>query len=397
MRRSLLSLLMAVSLASAAAAQGLSPLKIGVLTDMSGPYSAIAGKGSVAAARLAVVDFGGTVLGRPIELLVADHGSKPDTAVGITRQWYDVDQVSGVFDGAGSAVALAVLNLAKERNRIMAFAGVISSDVTGKLCGETISSWAWDTHAMVATSMESLMKQRGNKVFFLTLDNAIGQAFERDATRIIMRAGGEVIGSVRHPFNNADFSSYLLQAQAARPKVLVLANAGADTVNSVKQAHEFGLASNMTVAGLLATINDVDALGLEVAQGLMVSESFYWDMTDATRAWNVRFMALTEAPANMLQAAVYSSVLHYLKAVERAGTDDGKAVAAAMKALPINDFYSKDVLLRADGRAVRDFYLFQVKLPTESKQRWDDYKFVNRLPGAEAFPADGSECPLLRP
>ncbi len=192
MRGSLLSLLMAVSLASAAAAQGLSPLKIGVLTDVSGPYSAIAGKGSVAAARLAVVDFGGTVLGRPIELLVADHGSKPDIAVGITRQWYDVDQVSGVFDGAGSAVALAVLDLAKERNRIMAFAGVISSDVTGKLCGETISSWAWDTHAMVATSMESLMKQGGNKVFFLTLDNAVGQAFERDATRIIMRAGGEV-------------------------------------------------------------------------------------------------------------------------------------------------------------------------------------------------------------
>ena len=374
-------------------------VKIGVLTDLTGPYSAITGKGSVAAARLAIEDFGGSLFGKPIELVVADHNSKPDVAASLARQWYDVDGVDAIFDGAGSSVALAVLEIARSRSKIVAFAGVISPDVTGRLCGETISSWAWDTHAMVATSLESLMKLGGKRVFFVSLDSAAGRALENDATEIIKATGGTILGSVKHPLNTADFSSFLLQAQAANPDIVVFANAGSDTVNSIKQAGEFGLTSGknaITVAGLLALINDVDALGLKLAQGVVVAESFYWDLNDATRAWNRRFQERVGAPANMLQAAVYSSVLHYLKAVRSTETQDGPKVAAAMKATPIEDFYSHKVSLRADGRAVRDFYLFKVKNPEQSKQRWDDYLVLNKLPGAQAFPPSRSQCPLMK-
>ena len=374
-------------------------VKIGVLTDLTGPYSAITGKGSVAAARLAIEDFGGNLMGKPIELVVADHTSKPDIGANLARQWYDVDGVDAIFDGAGSAVALAVLEIARARSKIVAFSGVISPDVTGKLCGETISSWAWDTHAMVATSLESLMKLSGKRVFFITLDGTAGRALESDATEIIKAAGGTILGSVRHPLNTVDFASFLLQAQAARPDIIVFANAGNDTVNSIKQAGEFGLTSGanaVTVAGLLSMINDVDALGLKLAQGVVVAESFYWDLNDATRAWNKRFQERVGAPANMLQAAVYSSIFHYLKAVRSAGTQDGPKVATAMKATPIEDFYSDKVLLRADGRAVRDFYLFKVKSPEQSRQRWDDYLVLNKLPGAQVFPAARSECPLMK-
>lgn len=350
-------------------------VRIGVLTDLTGPYSAITGKGSVAAAELAIEDAG-LVLGRPVELVSADHGQKPDIGFAIAREWYDVGGVDAIFDGAGSSVALAILEIAKQRDKVVAFSGVISPDVTGKLCGPTVSSWAWDTHAMVATSLESIMRLGGRRVFFVTLDSSTGRALEDEATRIVAEAGGTVLGSVKHPINTADFSSFLLQAQAAQPDVIVLANAGNDTVNAIKQAGEFGLTSGakpITVAGLLALLNDVDALGLGVARGVVVSESFYWDADEATRAWNRRFQARTGTAANMLQAAVYSSVLHYLKAVQAAGTQDGKTVAAKMKATPVNDMYSHDVTLRADGRAVRDFFLFKVKTPDESRGRWDDY------------------------
>jgi branched-chain amino acid transport system substrate-binding protein len=374
-------------------------VKIGVLADMNGPYAAITGKGSVAAAELAIEDFGGKALGKSVELVVADHLQKPDVGASIARRWYDNEGVDAIFDGAGSSVALAILEIAKPRNKIVAFSGVISPDVTGKLCAETISSWAWDTHAMVATSIQSLMKSGGKRFFFLTLDAAAGRALEADATRIIETNGGAVTGSVKHPINTADFSSFLLQAQAAKPDVIVLANAGADTVNSLKQAAEFGLTSGpnaIKVAGLLAMINDVEALGLEFAHGVLVSESFYWDMNDATRAWAKRFRERTGAAPNMLQAAVYSSVLHYLEAVEKVGKTDGIPVAMAMKAAPINDMYSKDVHLRSDGRAVRDFYLFEVKGRADSKGPWDDYKLLQTLPGDEAFPASASPCPLLK-
>jgi branched-chain amino acid transport system substrate-binding protein len=374
-------------------------VKIGVLTDMNGPYAAITGKGSVAAAELAIEDFGGKALGKPVELVVADHMQKPDIGASIARKWYDNEGVDAIFDGAGSSVALAILEIAKSRNKIVAFSGVISPDVTGKLCAETISSWAWDTHAMVATSIQSLMKSGGKRFFFLTLDAAAGRALEADATKIIETNGGAVIGSVKHPINTADFSSFLLQAQSAKPDVIVLANAGADVVTSLKQAAEFGLTSGpnaIKVAGLLAMINDIEALGLEFAHGVVVSESFYWDMNDATRAWTKRFRERTGAAPNMLQAAVYSSVLHYLKAVESVGKTEGIPVAASMKAAPINDMYSKDVRLRADGRAVRDFHLFEVKSKLESKGAWDDYKLLQTLPGEEAFPASASACLLLR-
>ena len=374
-------------------------VKIGVLTDMNGPYAAITGKGSVAAAELAIEDFGGKPLGNSVELVSADHMQKPDIGAGIARKWYDNESIDAIFDGAGSSVALAILEIAKARNKIVAFSGVISPDVTGKLCGETISSWAWDTHAMVATSIKSLMKSGEKRFFFLTLDAAAGRALEVDATKIIEANGGAVIGSVKHPINTADFSSFLLQAQSARPDVIVLANAGADTVTSLKQAAEFGLTTGpdgIKVAGLLAMINDIEALGLEFAHGVFVSESYYWDTSDETRAWAKRFKNRTGAAPNMLQAAVYSSVLHYLKAVARIGKTEGVSVAAAMKDIPINDMYSKDVHLRADGRAVRDFYLFEVKSRSESKGPWDDYKLLQTVPGDQAFPAFPSACALLR-
>ncbi len=374
-------------------------VKIGVLTDMNGPYAAITGKGSVAAAELAIEDFGGKAFGKSVELVVADHMQKADIGASIARKWYDNEGVDAIFDGAGSSVALAILEIAKSRNKIVAFSGVISPDVTGKLCAETISSWAWETHAMVATSIQSLMKSGGKRFFFLTLDAAAGRALEADATRIVEANGGAVTGSVKHPINTADFSSFLLQAQAAKPDVIVLANAGADTVNSLKQAAEFGLTSGpnaIKVASLLAMINDIEALGLEFAHGVLVSESFYWDMNDATRAWTKRFRERTGVAPNMLQAAVYSSVLHYLKAVEKVGKTDGIPVAMAMKAAPINDMYSKDVHLRADGRVVRDFHLFEVKGKADSKGPWDDYKLLQTLPGDEAFPASASLCPLLK-
>jgi branched-chain amino acid transport system substrate-binding protein len=374
-------------------------VKIGVLTDMNGPYAAITGKGSVAAAELAIEDFGGKALGKPIELVVADHMQKPDIGAAIARKWYDTEGVDAIFDGAGSSVALAILEIAKSRNKIVAFSGVISPDVTGKLCAETISSWAWDTHAMVTTSIKSLMKSGGKRFFFLTLDAAAGRALEADAIKIIEANGGAVVGSVKHPINTADFSSFLLQAQSAKPDVIVLANAGADAVTSLKQATEFGLTSGpspIKVAALLAMINDIEALGLDFAHGVLVSESFYWDMSDETRAWTNRFKERTGNAPNMLQAAVYSSVFHYLKAVQNVGRTDGALVAKAMKAAPINDMYSKDVKLRADGRAVRDFHLFEVKTKRDSKSPWDDYKLLQTLPGEEAFPPSGSTCPLLK-
>ncbi|WP_372394644.1 ABC transporter substrate-binding protein [Azospirillum sp. HJ39] len=383
----------------ARAAESDGVVKIGVLTDLTAAYSAITGKGSAVAARMAIEDFGGNALGKPIELVVGDHQGKADIGANLAREWYDSWRIDAIFDAAGSSVALAVLEIARAKERIIAFSGVVSPDVTGKLCGETVSSWAWDTRAMVGTSMKSLLKMGGDSVFFITLDAVAGRDLERDATRIVTASGGTILGSIKHPLNNADFSSFLLQAQSAKPKVIALANAGNDTVNAIKQAQEFGLTgsnSGMTVAGMLSMINDIHALGLDTAQGVVVAESFYWNLNDETRAWNKRFVAAHGAPANMLQAAVYSSVLHYLKAVEKAGTDDARTVAAAMKAMPINDFYSRNVQLRADGRAVRDFHLFQVKRPQDSKGPWDYYTLLGTLPGAEAFPAAESECPLLK-
>jgi len=375
------------------------PIKIGVLTDMNGPYSAITGKGSVIAAQLAIQDFTAQAPDRSVELVVADHMQKPDVGASIARKWYDNDGVDAIFDGAGSSVALAMLDIAKSRKKIAAFSGVISPEVTGASCGETISSWAWDTHAMVATSIESLIQSSGKRFFFVTLDSNAGRALESDATKIIEANGGMVLGAVKHPINTPDFSSFLLQAQASKPDVIVSANAGADTVNAIKQAGEFGLASGphaIKVAGLLAMINDVETLGLELAHGVVVSESFYWDTDDATRAWSKRFVDRSGSIPNMLHAAVYSSVLHYLKAVQRAETTDGIPVSSAMKAMPINDMYSHNVQLRADGRAVRDFHLFQVKTKAESRGPGDDYMLLQTLPGEKAFPAANSLCSLMK-
>lgn len=379
-------------------AAGENAITIGVLTDISGTYATITGKGSVVAAQMAIDEFGGKVLGRPIKLVVADHQNKADIGAGIARKWFDAEGVDAIFDVPNSAVALAVVSIAKERGRVVAISGAASADLTGKECTETTSHWAYDTYSIVNGSVKSLLQQGVKDWYFLALDATGGRSQVDLGSKTITAAGGKVLGSVYHPFNTSDFSAFLLQAQRSGAKAIALANAGADTVNSIKQAGEFGLPdSGVKIVGLIFMINDVHALGLNVARGAVLSESYYWDIDENTRAWNKRFMALHGVPANMLQASVYSAVLHYLKGVQKAGTDEGKAVSAAMKQMRIDDGLLKNVELRADGRVMRDVYIFQVKGATDSKAPWDYYRVLGKLPGSEAFrPISESDCPLIK-
>ncbi|MBX9588027.1 MAG: ABC transporter substrate-binding protein [Hyphomonadaceae bacterium] len=368
------------------------------MTDIAGPYSSITGKGSVIAAQMAVDEFGGKVLGRPIKVVSADHQNKADIGAGIARKWFDVEGVDAIFDVPNSAVALAVVGIAKERGRVVAFSGPSTAELTGKACSETTTQWAYDTYSLVNGSVKSLIKQGDKTWFFLALDATGGRAIETIGTRGIKEAGGQVLGTVYHPLNTPDFSAFLLQAQRSGAKAIALANAGADTVTAIKQAGEFALPESGTkIVGLIFLINDVHALGLQVARGAVLSEIYYWDLDDTTRAWNKRFMALHGSPANMLQASVYSSVLHYLKAVQKAGTDEGKAVGAAMRAMRVNDGLIKDAEIRADGRVMRDVFIFQVKTPAESKGPWDYYRVIGRVSASEAFrPIGESDCPLVK-
>lgn len=377
---------------------GENAITIGVLTDVSGTYSTITGKGSVAAAQMAIDEFGGKVLGRPIKLVFADHQNKADIGASIARKWFDAEGVDAIFDVPNSAVAFAVVGVAKERGKVVAISGAASADLTGKECTATSSHWAYDTFSIVNGAVKTLLQQGTKDWYFLALDATGGRSQVDLGTQAILAGGGKVLGSVYHPFNTADFSAFLLQAQRSGAKAIALANAGADTVTSIKQAGEFGLPdSGIKIVGLIFLINDVHALGLNVARGAVLSESYYWDIDDKTRAWNKRFMALHGVPANMLQASVYSAVLHYLKGIEKAGTDEGKAVSAAMKQIKINDGLLTDVELRADGRVMRDVYLFQVKNPSESKSPWDYYRVLGKLAGKEAFrPIGDSDCPLVK-
>jgi branched-chain amino acid transport system substrate-binding protein len=375
------------------------PIKIGIMNDMSSVYSYLGGMGSVAAANMAVKDFGGKVLGRPIEVIYADHQNKPDIGAGIARQWFDEQGVDAIVDLPTSSVAIAVQQVAKERGKVTLISNGGSSELTGKFCSPTGVHWTYDTYAMAHGTGSAVVKQGGNTWFFLTADYAFGHALQDDTAAVVKAAGGTVVGSVNVPLNNSDFSSFLLQAQQSKAKVIGLANAGGDTVNSIKQASEFGIvAGGQRLAGLLVFIMDVDSLGLKTAQGLLLTEAYYWDQNDATRAWAKRFEAVYNGKVPTSgQAGVYGAVTHYLKAMQAAGTDDGIKVVAKMREIPINDFMTKNGHLRIDGRVMRDMYLFEVKKPEESKYPYDYYKQLAVIPADQAYrPLSESECPLVK-
>ena len=389
--------LLLAGLASPAAAQvSGNVVKIGVLNDQSGVYADFGGKWSVEAAKMAVEDFGGKVLGVPVEIVSADHQNKPDIGSNIARQWFDVDGVDVITELTTSSVGLAVQALAAEKGKVTINSGAATADLTGKACSPTGFHWAYDTHALAVGTGGNLVAQGGDTWYFLTADYAFGYSLEEQTTNFVTSKGGKVLGSVRHPLNTTDFSSFLLQAQSSGAKVVGLANAGLDTANAIKQASEFGIvAGGQKLAALLFTLAEVHGLGLDAAQGLVLTEGFYWDMNDETRAWAQRFFERTQRMPNMIQASEYSSVLHYLKAVQAAGTDEGKAVAAKMKELPVDDVFAHGGRFQANGRMVHDMYLFQVKTPAESTKPWDYYKLLATIPGDQAFlSAEASGCPL---
>ena len=372
-------------------------VKIGVLDDMSGPYAENTGPGDVLAAKFAIADFGGSVLGKPIELVSADFQSKVDVGVGIAKRWYDDENVDLVIGIPNSAIALALVKVAAEKNRLVMPTAAATSELTGKSCSSHSVHWIYDTYGQTKTIVQALSKQGGDTWFFITVDYAFGLAVENDATNFIKAAGGKVLGSVKHPLNTADFSSYVLQAQSSKAKGLMVANGGNDIINTVKQAAEFGLMKQgMRVSAPLTQFPDVRGMGLKIAQGLLMASPFYWDMNPEARAFSDRFTKEMGRPPSFIQAGTYGAVLHYLRAVKAAGTDEAKAVMAAMKKLPINDFMTKDGKVREDGRVIRDMYLMQVKTPEESKGEWDLAKIIATVPGNEAFrPLNEGGCPLV--
>jgi branched-chain amino acid transport system substrate-binding protein len=390
----------AVLLISAAARAEIAKdtIKIGVLTDMSGLYSDLSGAGAVEAVKMAVADFGGALNGKKIEIVSADHQNKPDIATAVARKWFDEDGVDMITDLTTSSVALAVQEVARAKNKVILVSGAASSDLTGKSCAPTSVHWTYDTVALANGTGSAVVKAGGDTWFFITVDYAFGHALERDTAVVVKENGGKVLGQVRHPLNKSDFSSYLLQAQASGAKIVGLANAGADTVNSIKQAAEFGIVKGgQKLAGLLVFLTDVHSLGLKTANGLQLTESFYWDQDDAARAFSKRFADKVGRPPTMVQAGDYSATMHWLNAVKATDTLDGPAVMKQLKSQPINDFMTKNGHIKEDGTLVRDMYLFEVKKPEESKGEWDLYKLVRAIPGEEAYRRPGgNECPLVK-
>jgi branched-chain amino acid transport system substrate-binding protein len=373
-------------------------VKIGVLTDMSGQFSHESGEGAVTAVKMAVEDFGGKVLGKPIEVLVADHQNKPDTASALARKWFDVDHVDMVANLINSSIALTVSQLAKEKNRIAIINGSGSSRLTGDACTPNSVHYAYDTYALARGTGSALAKAGKKSWFFLTADYAFGHALEADTSAVVKALGGEVVGSTRYPIETFDQSSFLLQAQASKAQVVALAGSGNVLVNSIKSAQEFGIPKGgQTLAGLLVWITDVKSLGLSAAQGLVLTNAFYWDRDDETRAWSKRFYDRMKRMPHMGDAGDYSSTMHYLKAIEAAGTDEAQAVMSKMREMPINDFFAKNGRIREDGRMVHDMYVYEVKKPSESKGEWDYYKLREVIPGDQAFrPLKDSACPLVK-
>jgi branched-chain amino acid transport system substrate-binding protein len=374
------------------------PLKIGVLADFSSVYSDIGGMGNVEATKMAIEDFGGQMFGKPIEIVSADVLNKPDVASTIARKWWETEGVDMIIDLPTSATALAVMELSKQYEKIMIVTDAASSDITGKSCSPYTAHWTYDTYANAHTVGSAIVKNGGDTWFFLTADYVFGHSVERDTGDVVKASGGKVLGSVKHPLNTADFSSFLLQAQASKAKIIGLANGGGDTINAIKQAGEFGIvAGGQNLAAIVMFISDVHSLGLKQAQGLIVTEAYYWDLNDKTRAFGKRFMERVKRMPTMNQAATYSATLHYLKAVQAAGTRDTKTVMAKMRELPVKDAFTDNGVLREDGRMVHSMFLFQVKKPDESKGPWDYYKLLAEVPGDKAFrPLKDGGCPLVK-
>ena len=405
MKRKLLSALVCAAMmlqvgATAGAATKASDgvVKIGVLTDMSGTYSDLAGPGSLAAVQMAVADF--IAREKPdfkIEVISADHQNKGDIAAIKAREWIDTEKVDVIVDLVTTSTALAVMKVAKEKNRITLVSGAGSTLITNEQCTDLNVHWTYDTYALAVGTGKAVVKQGGKTWFFLTADYAFGKSLEKDTSEVVIEEGGKVLGHVLHPFPAQDFSSFLLQAQSSGAQVIGLANAGNDTINAIKQAAEFGITPKQSLAGLLMFISDVHSLGLKATQGMYLTTGFYWDRNDETRAWSKRFFEKRNKMPTMVHAGDYSAVTHYLDAVKAAGTDDTHAVMAKMKATPINDFFAKNGKIRVDGRMVHDMYLAQVKTPGESKHPWDYYDIRQVIPGDQAFlPLSKSKCPLVK-
>ena len=405
MKHGISAMLLGTALALGAAGGAIAQdktVKVGVLTDNSGLYADLGGAGSTVAAQMAIEDSGLAAKGWKVDLISADHQNKPDIATTIARQWIDVEKVDIFMDVLNSGVALAVNNVVKEKNSIMINTGAATSDLTNAQCSPNTIHWVYDTYMLANSTGQALVKAGGDTWYFLTADYAFGHALERDTTAVVVKAGGKVIGSVKHPLNTADFSSFLLQAQASKAKIIGMANAGGDTTNTIKQASEFGIVSGgQKLAGLLLFITDVHALGLKVAQGLNFTETFYWDMNDGTRAFSKRFSERmkNKAMPSMVQAGVYSGLIHYFKALEAAGGNphDGAKMVAKMKEMPTDDPLFGPGTIRADGRKLHPAYLFEVKKPEDSKGPWDYYKLVGTTPADQAFrPLSESACPLVK-
>src|SRR5580765_6591050 len=391
------AVLLAAEAAEAQISDGV--IKIGVLNDQSSLYADLSGQGSVLAARMAVEDFGAAAKGMKVEIIFADHQNKADVGSNIARQWYDSDKVDVIADVPNSAVALAVNQITRDKGKAFLVSGAATSDLTGKACSPNTIHWTYDTWALANGTGNAIVKTGGDSWFFLTADYAFGHALERDTEAVVLKNGGKVLGKVRHPLNTQDFSSFLLQAQASKAKIIGLANAGGDTTNSIKQAAEFGIVKGgQNLAGLLVFLTDIHALGLPTAQGLIVTNTFYWDQNDQTRAFSKRFEAVDKGiHPTMVHAGVYASVLHYLKAVEALKSDDGTKVVAKMKEMPTDDPLFGKGTIRVDGRKIHPAYLVEVKKPAESKYPWDYYKIRTTIPADQAFrPLKDGECPLVK-
>jgi branched-chain amino acid transport system substrate-binding protein len=391
-------LLLAGAAGSAFAQQPALPLKIGVLTDLSSVYSDIGGLGNIEATKMAIEDFGGVMFGKPIELVSADVLNKADVAASYARKWWESEGVDMIIDLPTSATALAVMELSKQDEKIVIITDAASSDITGKSCSPYTAHWTYDTYANAHAVGGAVVKNGGDTWFFVTADYVFGHSIERDTSEVVKAAGGKVLGSAKHPLNTADFSSLLVQAQASKAKIIGLANAGGDIINTIKQAGEFGIvAGGQNLAAIVMFISDVHSLGLKVAQGLIVTEAYYWDMNDDTRAFGRRFFERMKRMPTMNQASTYSATLHYLKAVQATGTRDTKTVMAKMRETPVRDVFTQNGTLREDGRMVHSMYLFQVKKPEESKGPWDYYKLLAEVPADQAFrPLKDGGCPLVK-
>jgi branched-chain amino acid transport system substrate-binding protein len=395
----LTALLGTIGMSTAVQAQDISDniVKIGVISDISSAYADIGGKGTIAAANMAIHDFGGKVLGKPIELVSVDHQNKADIGATKAREWFDRDKVDMVIGLGNTSVHNSVTNVAKAKNKIVINTEAASSTITGENCAANVVHYTYDTYATANGTAKAVLQNGGKSWYIVAVDYAFGQALTNDITVAVNKNGGKVLGTVKHPLNSPDFSSYMLAAQASKAEVIALANAVNDTINSIKSARQFGITDKQKVAAMLMFVSDVHALGLQTAQGMFATTAYYWDRTPESRAWSQKYFKAMNKMPTMAQAGTYSAVMHYLKAVEVAGTDDTAAVMAQMKETPINDFFAKGGKIREDGRMVHDMYLVQVKTPSESKAPWDYYKVIATIPGDQAFrPMSEGNCPLVK-